>query len=78
MQGKAAVRLRARPREPAFDPLPTAGIHGFGIPRQGRRTSGGRSHHCYGYGAPVILHYPNANFEYWVSKYRYVCPTCSS
>ena len=30
----------------------------------------GRAHTCYGAGAPVILHYPNASFEYWVKKYR--------
>lgn len=71
MQGKAAARLRARPGAPSFAPLPAAGIHSWTI------YSDGRTHKCYGAGAPVILHYPNASFEYWQTKYRMltVAPT---
>ena len=30
----------------------------------------GATHTCYGTGAPVILHYPNATFAYWQHKYK--------
>ena len=63
-QGKAAVRLRVEAGgEPVFPP-PSAGIHRWSFP------AGRRSHTCYGAGAPVVLHYPNASFAYWQAKYR--------
>ena len=63
-QGKAAIRLRPCPGRKPFDPLPRAGIHKFTL------ASHGSSHRCEGAGAPVILHYPNATFNYWVRKYE--------
>lgn len=62
-QGKSAVRLRAGPGAPSTSPVPRAGIHRWSRLR-------GRTHSCEGAGAPVVLHYANANYGYWVSKYE--------
>ena len=63
-QGKAAVRLRPKAGGEAFHPPPGAGIHRWQV------HIGGRSQTCYGAHAPVILHYPNADFGYWRRKYE--------
>lgn len=66
-QGKAAVRLRPSPGAQPYEVPPRAGIHKWSeLPLMSPRAT----HYCEGAGAPVILHYANANYSYWLTKYR--------
>ena len=62
-QGKSAVRLRLRPGGMPCARPPRAGVHNWD-------HVSGRTHSCLGTGAPVILHYANPNYAYWVRKYE--------
>lgn len=58
--GKAAVRLLTADGSPI---MPIPGVHRS-------RDIRGCSHICHGLGAPVILHYVNCGFDYWIRKFQ--------